>query len=184
MSDTLILNSDGQPLNLLPLSTVTWKESIKASFLNKVYVLDYYDDWVVRTQKEQFRVPSVVMIKKFVKRANTSRLTRENLYIRDEYTCQYCLNKFDFDRLTYDHVVPQSRGGQTEWENLVAACKPCNSDKADKIIYPKRAPKVPTYWELTTKRLKLPVIIRHYSWKRFIDAGDAGFKIVEPNKNE
>lgn len=183
MSDTLILNSDAQPLSLLPLSAIKWQESIKLSFLEKVIVLEWYDNWHINTVSGAYRVPSVVMVKKYIKRRTATRLTRSNLYLRDEYNCQYCGSRFDYTELTYDHVIPQCMGGESSWENLVAACKPCNHRKADKIIKPINPPHKPTYWELTAKRLKAPVIIRHYSWKRFIDAGDAGFMLISPENS-
>lgn len=182
MSHTLVINADGQPLSLLPLSTISWQDAIRLSFLDKVHVLEYYDDWKINSATQSFEVPAVVMIKRYVKRLTGVKLTRSNVYLRDEYICQYCGERFKFSELTYDHVWPQAKGGEHSWENLVAACKPCNHSKADDIIEPMRKPYEPTKFELMKKSLKAPVVIRHYSWERFIDAGDAGFNLINPHK--
>ena len=62
---------------------------------------------------------------------------RENIFIRDDFTCQYCGRKFGYDELTLDHVYPKSRSGPDIWENIVACCKECNQKKADRT--PKEA---------------------------------------------
>ena len=178
MSETLILNSDGQPLSMLPLSTISWKDAMRLTFLDKVIVQEYYDDWVVHSATREFPVPSVVMIKSYVKRRSNVCLTRSNLYLRDGYRCQYCGNRFSHQQLTYDHLIPSAKGGDHEWSNLVAACKPCNGRKGDKLHEPINQPFEPTYWDMLNRRLEAPVIIRHYSWKRWIPAGKGGFQLV------
>jgi len=180
MADTLLLNSDGQPLSMLPLSTLTWKDAMRLIFLDKVRIIEEYENWDIHSATETYSVPSVVMIKKYIKRKTDVRLTRGNLYLRDKYQCQYCGDRFRWDELTYDHVIPTSKGGQHKWDNLVASCKPCNGKKGAKIIDPLNDPYVPTYWDLINSRLSVPIIIRHYSWKRFITPGDGGFKLIKP----
>lgn len=181
MSHTLVLNADAQPLSILPLSTIKWQDAIRLTFLDKVHVLEWYDDWKVHSATQEFDVPSVIMVKRYVKRLSSVKLTRSNLYLRDEYRCQYCGKRFNHNELTYDHVWPQSKGGDHSWENLVAACKPCNHSKADNIIDPLMKPYEPTKFGLMRKSLKAPVLIRHWTWKRFIDAGEAGFHLVHPH---
>jgi 5-methylcytosine-specific restriction endonuclease McrA len=166
---TLILNSDAQPLSMLPLSTLSWKDALRLTFLNKVNILEYYDNWKVHSVSESFRVPSVVIVRQYVQRRTIVALTKPNLYLRDGYKCQYCGNSFDYRSLTYDHVWPRSKGGLTEWENIVAACKSCNTKKGASIIEPLNQPFMPTYWNLIKRRAEVPIVIRHYSWKRFID---------------
>ena len=75
-----------------------------------------------------FDLPSVIKIKDYVRHDNLSvDLNRKNIIARDEYTCQYCgVSKTP---LTIDHITPKGKGGGDSWENLVAACKPCNQKK-------------------------------------------------------
>jgi hypothetical protein len=65
--DTLLLNSDAQPVSLLPLSAIEWKEAITYLWLDKVTVLEWYDDWIVRSENWETRVPAVIMLKKMMK---------------------------------------------------------------------------------------------------------------------
>jgi hypothetical protein len=58
-------------------------------------------------------------------------LTKEMLLARDRYVCAYCAQRFRFDQLDMEHIVPRSKGGKDSWTNLVAACKACNNRKAD-----------------------------------------------------
>lgn len=126
----LVLNADFRPLSYYPLSLWPWQESIKAVFLDRVNIIAEYDA-VVRSQRQAIRIPSVVVLKDFVKPQKRVAFTRFNLFLRDEFCCQYCGARGD---LTFDHVVPRSRGGVTSWENVVAACSPCNLRKANKSL--------------------------------------------------
>jgi 5-methylcytosine-specific restriction endonuclease McrA len=65
-----------------------------------------------------------------VKKTKTPvKFSRQNIYARDKYRCQYCGAKFGPEELTYDHVVPRSRGGKTKWDNIVTCCIRCNRKK-------------------------------------------------------
>ena len=79
----------------------------------------------------QINKPSIIRVFKFVKQ-NILKvpLTRENVYKRDNYECVYC-GCDNVKTLTLDHVIPQSKGGKDSWDNLVTACKRCNSEKSD-----------------------------------------------------
>jgi hypothetical protein len=63
MADTLVLNADGAPLSLLPLSTITWQEAIRYLVLDKATVLEWHDDWIVRSARWETRVPSVIIVR-------------------------------------------------------------------------------------------------------------------------
>jgi 5-methylcytosine-specific restriction endonuclease McrA len=146
-----------------------WEDTMRLVFLGKVRVLNYYEDWSVHTSTQAFKVPSVVIYDHYVKRRSAVKLTKNNLYLRDVYNCQYCGKRFVHKALTYDHVIPKSKGGKTEWSNIVAACKSCNGKKSSDLIEPLRQPTIPTYWTLIKSRMDIPVIIRHYTWERFLD---------------
>ena len=121
----LVLNADYRPLSYYPLSLWPWQEAVKAAYLDRVTILAEYDD-VVRSPTTEIRIPSVVVLRDYVKPQKRVAFTRFNLFLRDEFCCQYCGATGD---LTFDHVLPRARGGVTSWENVVAACKRCNWQK-------------------------------------------------------
>ncbi len=97
--------------------------------LGKVEVLEEYGR-EIRSVSFTIKLPSVVRLLRLVKRPKSPvKFSRQNIYARDKYRCQYCGQKFSSEELTYDHVVPRSRGGKTEWENIVTCCVDCNRRK-------------------------------------------------------
>ncbi|WP_102107799.1 HNH endonuclease [Oceaniglobus roseus] len=126
----LVLNADYRPLSYYPLSLWPWQEAIKAVWLDRVEIVAEYEKFV-HSPTTQIRIPSVVVLKDFVKPQKRVAFTRFNLFLRDEFCCQYCGSKGD---LTFDHVVPRARGGITSWENVVAACSSCNLKKGSKSL--------------------------------------------------
>ena len=169
MADTLLLNADAQPVSYLPISAIQWKEAITYLWLDKVHVLEWYDDWMVRSEKWETRVPAVMMLKEMQRRKSNPRFSKVNLYIRDVYTCQYCNTPYGKSNLTLDLVLPLSKGGKTSWENIVAACGPCNHSKGDKThMKPIKVPYAPDYYDLVNKRKQLDMNIQHPSWSSYL----------------
>ena len=169
MSDVLILNANAQPISYLPLSVIQWKEAIRYMYHNKCDVLEWYDDWLVRSPSWETRVPAVIMMKEFVKQKSEVRFSKSNLYLRDQYICLYCDNQFSRSNLTMDHVIPLSHGGKTNWENIATSCSRCNGAKGNKtIMKPKYKPYRPGYWELVRKRKQMEFTIKHPSWELFL----------------
>ena len=169
MSDTLVINADGQPVSYLPLSAVQWREANLYMYHDKCTVLDWYDDWIVRSPRWETRVPAVIMLKDFLRRTRNPRFSKNNLYLRDQYTCQYCNNPFPKAQLTVDHVLPISHGGKTSWTNCVCACGPCNSRKSNKLnISPINKPYKPGYYELARKRKLMDIQVKHPSWEQWL----------------
>lgn len=167
--DVLVLNADAQPVSYLPLSVIQWKEAITYMWLDKCIVLEWYDDWVVSSPSWETRVPAVIMLKEMMRRRRTPRFSKTNLYLRDLYTCQYCSTQHTRQDLTLDHVIPLSKGGKTRWDNIVAACRPCNSHKGNKTtMKPKVAPYQPDYYELVNKRKTLGLDLKHPAWEQFL----------------
>lgn len=153
MRNTLLLNTDAQPVNWLPLSTVAWEEAIRYLVLDRAVALNYYDDWIVRSQNWSTAVPAVMMLRERQKPKTSVRFSKGNLFLRDGYRCQYCGCDVDRRSATVDHVLPASLGGKTTFENTVTACGPCNAGKGnDRKIVPKKRPHKPTYWELVNLR--------------------------------
>lgn len=132
----LILNSGYEPLKV-----VSWQKALILWFQDKVDILEYHAVHV-RSATKSFRLPSVIRLRKYINpRFETEvRLTRQNLFIRDKSQCQYCGQHFSMKKLTVDHVQPLSRGGRHKWENVVAACSPCNNKKGNKTPQEARMP--------------------------------------------
>ncbi len=102
--------------------------------------------------------PSVVSLKSYVKPSRTPAFTRFNVFLRDRFTCQYC---GDHDDLTFDHVIPRSKGGHTTWDNVVTACSPCNLLKGGHLphevqMYPAHKPVRPTVIAAAQQRPAVP----------------------------
>lgn len=170
MSDTLLLNSDAQPVSWLPLSTLTWQDAIKYMVLDKARVLDWHDGWIVHSASWETPVPSVMMLTEYMKPKTSVRFSKSNVFLRDQYTCAYCSSKLEKKDCTLDHVLPSSLGGKTTFENTVTACGKCNAGKGnDKRIKPKYKPQKPDFWELVSKRKKMPFQIRHESWLPYLN---------------
>jgi len=166
---TLLLNADAQPVSLLPLSTVDWQEAIRYLVLDKVRVMSWYDDWIVRSARWETRVPAVMMLKEYQKTKNYVRLSKRNVFLRDRYICQYCGTQCQSENATLDHVHPISLGGKTTWDNSTTACKRCNYEKAAHTkMKPKIKPYKPDYWELAEKRKKMGYHIAHPSWRDWL----------------
>lgn len=102
---------------------------------NTAYAVLETDNPIRTPTGEMFKAPSIIRLSQYenirenIRKSKTKRIT---VYTRDNFTCQYCGVKPGVGKLTLDHVLPESRGGATEPDNLVAACKPCNNKKADK----------------------------------------------------
>ncbi len=169
VSDTLVLNADGLPVSVMPLSVIPWEEAIKYMVLDKADVLMFHDNWVVRSARWETQVPSVIMLREYMKVKSGVRFSRSNVYLRDDGRCQYCGTHVERKDSTLDHVHPISKGGKTTWENTVTACSPCNASKADKDGWkPKVRPYKPDFYELVNKRKKQGFNVRFKEWLQFI----------------
>lgn len=112
----LVLNADFQPLSYLPLSLWSWQDAVKAIFSGKVQVVDVYPDISVRAASFEVPLPSVIALSEYVPHKNQRpAFTRRNVFLRDEYKCQYCNNRFHTADLSLDHVHPRCMGGQLTW---------------------------------------------------------------------
>ena len=169
MADTLLLNTDGSPVSMLPLSVVPWRKAIELLVLDKISVLEWHDDWVVHSANWETKVPSIIMLKEFQKKKSHVRFSKANVYLRDNFECQYCGTKLTKSTATLDHVLPISHGGKTNWENSTTACSPCNGRKGNDLkIKPTVPPHKPTYWELVEKRKKMTFDLRFPSWEMYL----------------
>lgn len=171
-SPALVLNADFRPLSYFPLSLWSWQDAIKAVFLNRVNVISEYET-VVRSPSLEMRLPSVISLKEYVIPATRPAFTRFNVFLRDHFACVYCGDAFPSHDLTFDHVIPRSRGGHTTWENVVSACAPCNLKKGGRTpgeahMHPRRRPVQPTTWELQDHGRSFPPNFLHESWRDYL----------------
>jgi 5-methylcytosine-specific restriction endonuclease McrA len=168
----LVLNADFRPLSYFPLSVWSWQDAVKAVFLDRVSVLNEYET-AVHSPTLTMRLPSVIALKEYIPAARRPAFTRFNVFLRDSFECQYCTDALPAHDLTFDHVIPRSRGGRTTWENVVTACGPCNLRKADKLprechMHPVQTPRQPTSWELQENGRAFPPNHLHESWRDYL----------------
>jgi 5-methylcytosine-specific restriction endonuclease McrA len=122
--DTLLLDQGYQPLKVIP-----WQRALVLHLVGKVEMVTAHA-WLVQTVSRPFPVPAVVrLLRHIAHRPPFVRFSRENVYLRDGYRCQYCGQGLPGRELTLDHVLPRCQGGQTSWTNVVAACVDCNRRK-------------------------------------------------------
>lgn len=168
----LILNADFRPLSYFPLSIWPWQEAVKAIFRGSVQVVSEYDR-TVRSPNNEIRLPSVLALKEYVNVTRNPAFTRFNVFLRDRWECQYCGDGFKTHELTFDHVIPRSKGGRTNWENIVASCRDCNTAKGSKMpheakMFPIHEPRQPSIYELQSHGRKFPPNFLHESWDDFL----------------
>jgi 5-methylcytosine-specific restriction endonuclease McrA len=167
---TLLLNADASPVSMLPLSTLSWEDAIKYIVTDKAVVLDWHEDWIVRSARWETRVPAVMILKEFQKKKTSVRFSKQNVFLRDNYTCQYCEVEVSRKTATLDHVLPVSHGGKTTWENCTTACADCNARKGNnKKITPKVKPWKPNYFQLVDRRKKMKWELGHPSWANYLE---------------
>lgn len=165
----LVLNADFRPLSYFPLSLWSWQDAVKAAYLDRVTIISEYEE-EVHSPSTTIRIPSVIVLKDFVQPAKTAAFTRFNLFLRDGFSCQYCGAQGD---MTFDHVIPRSKGGKTTWQNVVASCGPCNRRKGAKTVKAaglqlRKQPDQPTAGQLMNAGRKFPPNYLHESWMDFL----------------
>ena len=166
-SPVLVLNRYWQPVN-----TCTARRALSLLFLGhaevvhsdeeKSFATHDFASWlaqpisdgaheIVHTVKRAMRVPKIIVLAFYDRLPKKDvKFSRENVFRRDAYTCQYCCKTFTTADLNIDHVVPRDKGGQTTWENVVCSCVSCNTRKANKMpkeagMIPRKEPKAPRW---------------------------------------
>ena len=115
-------------------------------------------------------LPSVIALKSFVKLQRNPNFTRFNVFLRDKFTCQYCWSKKE---LTFDHLLPRSKGGKTDWNNVVTACSNCNVKKGGRLISYSdmklnQEPFKPSTEDLHKNGKNFPPNFLHSSWMDYL----------------
>jgi len=122
---SLILNVSYEPLGIIP-----WEKAFSLVYTGKAELVEEYDR-KVHSSSMAFSMPAVIRLRKYINRRWMVKFGRKAVYMRDKYTCAYCGEVFISQDLTFDHVTPRSRGGQTTWENIATACRKCNEKKGN-----------------------------------------------------
>ena len=163
----LVLNADFRPLSYFPLSLWDWERAIKAVVEETVSVVAEYDV-VARSPSTTMKLPSVIALRSYQPAPKHIAFTRFNVFLRDRFRCQYCGERHKSADLTFDHVLPRSKGGATIWENIVAACWPCNMAKETGMLKPLHTPHKPTARELLASQREFPPNYLHQSWLDYL----------------
>lgn len=151
----LALNASYEPLTLVPM-----RRAVRLLLDGKAEIVEADDGAVVRSEKLAFPRPQVIRLTKFihVPRRFRRQVTNTFLFARDGYRCQYCGRLQGElkprEQLTRDHLIPMSRGGLNEWTNVVTACSPCNTRKANRMpheigMHPLTVPTEPHFVHLS-----------------------------------
>jgi 5-methylcytosine-specific restriction endonuclease McrA len=123
----LVLNQNYEPLNVCNV-----KRALVLVFNGKAELLEL-NHHIIHSTTRTVHAPSVIRLSYLIRRPHPrAKLSRREVFLRDDYTCQYC--GIRTRELTLDHVMPKSRGGKHTWENLVSACRPCNHRKGGKTL--------------------------------------------------
>lgn len=171
---TLVLNASYEAIHVTSART-----ALKMVCKGKA-IVEVVSPYAVKTAMMSFPIPSVIRLLSYRKVPRIHRsVSRKGILLRDRCRCQYCGAKqtnshVESERviLTMDHVIPRSRGGASTWENLVAACKPCNNIKGDKT--PGEAglklARIPKQITLHAKHRLLADGDENHSWDRYLFA--------------
>jgi len=166
MDRTLLLNTTFEPLSI-----VSWKKAVMLLFLGKVEVLKEYER-EIKGISMSIKQPAVVRLLRFVQNNHMNvKFSRKNIFLRDDYTCQYCGRRFDPRWLTCDHIIPKSRGGVTEWSNIVTSCIQCNLKKGDKLpeevnMYPRKRSVRPNGFYMLMLHIGIKIVPEY--WKDYL----------------
>jgi len=188
MNDVLVLNR-----SFFAIQVISWQRAMSLVFLDHARVVDddyrtySFEDWrelssmmvrepagFVQTPTFKIAIPDVITLRYFDGLPKSEvKFTRRNIYEHYSYKCAYCGIKFNTSELNLEHVTPRSRGGKTDWTNVVTACIPCNLKKGSRL--PEEAgmrllvkPSKPS-WAGTAAIAFRPGFRIRASWQRFID---------------
>lgn len=149
----LVVDKNLQPCKMSPATDVIPLLYVdKAKVLDEDFAQHTFEDWItyseiyisehpdsdrifMRSPSIRILIPEVVVIVDYIRndrKMRKLRFSRQNVFRRDSYSCQYCGKKFGKKDLTIDHINPKSRGGATTWINITSACFKCNTKKADR----------------------------------------------------
>ncbi len=162
----LLLNSSFEAMKI-----ISWQKAMILWLSEKVEVIEFHDIHI-NTTRARFPIPSVIRLRTYISMANYRRVrfSKQNVYLRDSCTCQYCGKKCSNKELTIDHVIPISKQGPETWSNVVAACRSCNQKKGNRtpsaagmpLLREPESPHWMTSIELELSNSKIPQEWHHY----------------------
>jgi 5-methylcytosine-specific restriction endonuclease McrA len=186
--DVLVLNR-----NFYAVHITHWQRALSLVYLDHARVVDQeyrtynFEDWrelsqmqtanpagFVKTPTFRIAIPEVITLRNYDRLpVGDVKFTRRNIYEHYGYKCCYCGNRFSTHELNLEHVLPRSRGGKTDWSNIVTACMPCNLKKADRLpdecgMKLLMKPSKPKWRGSASLVFRAPFKIKA-SWQRFID---------------
>jgi 5-methylcytosine-specific restriction endonuclease McrA len=186
----LVLNADFRPFSYWPLSTANWQQImfLYVKGLNtgvpRFNIVAYYDDIYVHggTNKQgdptRIQLPSVIANLQYLSPPSSVSITKKNnVYLRDDFMCQYSGERCHVNDLSWDHVVPRDHGGTTAWNNIASAKKKINELKDNMTVKEfekahgyvlNRKPYEPTWGELYNKGKKYPPSYLHSTWHDYL----------------
>ncbi|MGE0616421.1 MAG: HNH endonuclease [Bacteriovoracia bacterium] len=165
---TLVLNASFEPLSI-----ISWQRAIQLLFLGKVEVIEE-SEREIRTVRFTIKAPAVLRMLSYIpiaKKRQIIRFSRANVFIRDQYQCQYCADVLPRQQLTLDHVVPSVQGGEKNWHNIVTSCKDCNQRKGGRTpaqanMHLIRKPREPRW--LPSSQLNFSISFMPDRWKTYL----------------
>lgn len=164
-SPVLVLNGSYEPISITSVKKAIILICKGAAIVEETYSRS------LRAARITMPVPSVIRLLRYrhiPRRANV--VSRRNILTRDRFTCTYCRSKLTAKELTLDHVMPRSRGGASDWANLVACCYACNNRKGNKT--PEEAgltlPKRSIYSIHTSRHLVRQAGEDNEAWRRYL----------------
>ena len=157
-----------------PLGTVSVARAIIMTFKNMVTVEELDGDRVLRSARDEFPVPSVIRRRTYInvrRRREASGMKRLRIYMRDKFRCQYFGEKKGVAKLTLDHILPRSRGGDNSPVNIVTACIDCNNRKSNRTPAEARMALLTSQSALRVKLER--VVLCHYAearaeWRKYL----------------
>lgn len=120
--------------NYFPVKIISWQKAMILYLTDRAEVVDEYEDKLIRTVSTSFKLPKILRLFQTHKLSQNVKFTRMNVFFRDQFQCQYCSIRLPATELTFDHIIPVSKKGATNWENVVTCCKACNTKKGSKTI--------------------------------------------------
>lgn len=187
--ETLVLNR-----NFYAIQITDWRRALSLVYADHAMVVDEeyraydFESWkdvsaamdghpqgFVRTPSFRIAIPDVISLRAYDRLPPAQvKFTRRNIYEHYGYRCCYCGERFKTEMLNLEHIVPRSRGGKSDWDNVVTACVPCNTKKANRLpheagmallIKPERP-----QWKGPGSILFRPGIEIRESWQKFVDS--------------
>ncbi len=184
---TLVLNSNYIPVSVFPLYTITAQEAILRVVNNSAYSVVDYPDIIKTPNRTDLHWPSVIANKNGHFFKDNVKLKKQTVLLRDRFECSYCGDPLTHSEMTFDHMIPRSKGGEHSFNNLLSACRDCNTKKANNMpvgrFKPKKMPYTPTYHQILNLAKTQNLVIDDPEWMQFLPGWIGEVKIRKPKES-